>query len=537
MNRSVSGNRSTNARDRRRRPVVVVGEDGVDGGDDRQRPAVAAVVDVEAERSHELQRPGHDVPVARRRPHHRREHAVVEPVAAVLPAAARWSGPRARAGRRAPARRTRSGRRPASGRPGGTAARSAWRPPASTRGAQAGGVLGPAGEHQQVPAEAQDGLGDHRREALDADIVEHGRTPLDVADEVGADGLDHRARAPAASRSWSSPGRCAASSTRPRAAAASPLVWASTSRNPSAVCSPTSSPPARNVVERRRPRARRPRDRGRPGRAASRRRAGAARGAGGGAPARHRSQAAAVSTGRAESVLRTRARDAAHSDVGVAEAGGQRAGADVRAGGEEVLGGRPARSPGPRPRARSSVSVPCHRSWALIRPSPVWATIGTARDEARRRRPDRRTARPGSSASAVPIVASASRARRSAGSSRLTTSSHTNCPHRTRSRRAGPGDPMARRTRAGQPPRPSRPASVAARPTAGDGGDLVTGEGQGLLGDRRGPARRRAAGPAAAPASVARPARGGRGPGAPGPRRRAAWTADEPRRAARGRRR
>ena len=125
-----------------------------------------------------------------------------------------------------------------------------------------------------------------------------------------------------------------------------------------------------------------------------------------------------------------------------------------------------------------SASVPCHRSWARSRPSPVWATIGTVADEvvdvdraAAQRRPGCRRRRCPSS------PAPAGRGR-SAGSRRLTTSSHTNCPHPCR--RGRPGDPRASRTSAGHPPSASRSAASPPAAAASDA-ELVAGERQGVL--------------------------------------------------------
>ena len=249
-----------------------------------------------------------------------------------------------------------------------------------------------------------------------------------------------------------------------------------------------------------RPRGRRPRGRGRPGRAAStassRSSSGRRRWCAGTAP----SQAVAVSTGRAESVLRTSARDAVHR-VSVSPR---------RAASDPARTYEPAArrcSAAARPIARTSAtgtiehSVPCHRSWARTRPSPVWATIGTARTSS-----STSTGAPHSaasvSASAVPTVARASSAPQVVGTEPADDLLPDELPA-----------PDAVGVRAGRPDRQAHQGRPAAEPVeagdvptdrAGDGGDLGAGEGEGswVISRTRSAAWRRASGSA----GIARPA-------------------------------
>ena len=218
-------------------------------------------------------------------------------------------------------------------------------------------------------------------------------------------------------------------------------------------------------------------------------------------------------------------------------------------------GGRPATRPGRTTRRRGGARPrPDPSSARRRRAGSTSACRATGRGPGRaRRRCGRPSARRGRSsststgaphsaarvsASAVPIVASASSARRSSGPSRLTTSSHTNCPQRARSaggrrRRRPDGQPHERRPAA----EPVEAADVAARPggharptsSPVNARDSCGHVDDPLGGAQPGQRQRRHASD--------RPARGGRGPGASGPRRPAAATGRGARRAARGRRR
>ena len=92
-----------------------------------------------------------DLPVARRRPHHRREHAVVEPVPPVLPATAR--GPGLVLDQAVGLQPVEPGR--VAGQPAGDRSeqRGVGRVGPGQHAGRPGGLLGPPGEREQVPSE------------------------------------------------------------------------------------------------------------------------------------------------------------------------------------------------------------------------------------------------------------------------------------------------------------------------------------------------------------------------------------------------